>query len=154
METGLTLLGLVGIEDPLRAEVPAAIAQCRRAGVDVRMVTGDNLDTALAIAKGRNILRPGEDLDGAGKVLPGRAMTGPDFRSRVQRGDKINQAAFDEIWPKLRVLARSSPTDKYLLVSGIRDSELYLTDEGVQLGIYPDRQVVAVTGDGTNDALR
>ncbi len=51
------------------------------------------------------------------------------------------------------MLARSSPTDKYILVSGIIESELFEDKEAVEkLGIYPDRQVVAVTGDGTNDA--
>jgi len=153
VETGLTLLGLVGIEDPLRDEVPFAIARCRKAGVDVRMVTGDNLDTAVAIAKGCNILRSGDDLDANGDPLPLRAMTGPVFRKRVLLPNgKIDQVAFDEIWPYLRVLARSSPTDKYTLVTGLMESDLFLTERGQKLGIYPDKQVVAVTGDGTNDA--
>ncbi len=65
----------------------------------------------------------------------------------------INQEAFDKIWPHLRVLARSSPTDKYILVSGIIESDLFQDREKQEaLRIYPDRQVVAVTGDGTNDA--
>jgi len=153
VETGLTLLCLVGIEDPLRDEVPLAIARCRKAGVDVRMVTGDNIDTAIAIAKGCNILRTGDDLDQEGNPLPMRAMTGPDFRKKVLLpSGKIDQVAFDEIWPYLRVLARSSPTDKYTLVTGLMESDLYLTERGQKLGIYPDKQVVAVTGDGTNDA--
>jgi P-type E1-E2 ATPase len=53
---------------------------------------------------------------------------------------QISQAKIDEIWPKLRVLARSSPQDKYTLVKGIIDSR-----------ITSSREVVAVTGDGTND---
>ena len=52
----------------------------------------------------------------------------------------MNQELIDEIWPRLRVLARSSPTDKYTLVKGIIESKL-----------NPNREVVAVTGDGTND---
>ena len=52
----------------------------------------------------------------------------------------MKQSKIDEIWPRLRVLARSSPTDKYTLVKGIIDSRL-----------NPAREVVAVTGDGTND---
>ena len=63
------------------------------------------------------------------------------------------------MWPYLRVLARSSPTDKYTLVSGMIESDLFLDDgllqkmkDDYQINIYPDRQVVAVTGDGTNDA--
>ena len=151
-ETGLTLLGLVGIEDPLRDEVPEAIAKCRSAGVDVRMVTGDNIDTAVAIAKGCGILRPC-DLDAQGNPKPNSALTGPEFRRRVVLANgKIDQGEFDSIWPHLRVLARSSPTDKFTLVSGLGDSNLFETDRGQGLGIHPDKQVVAVTGDGTNDA--
>ena len=56
-ETGLTLIGVVGIEDPLRPEVPPAIQKCYTAGIDVRMVTGDNLQTAVAIAASCGILR-------------------------------------------------------------------------------------------------
>lgn len=52
----------------------------------------------------------------------------------------MSQKKFDEVWPKLRVLARSSPQDKYTLVKGIIDSKL-----------NPTREIVAVTGDGTND---
>ena len=151
-ETGLTLLGIVGIEDPLRDEVPAAILKCRAAGVDVRMVTGDNLDTAVAIAKGCGILRS-SDLDDSGRPKPNCAMTGPEFRKRVVLANgKIDQIEFDKIWPHLRVLARSSPTDKFTLVSGLGDSELFRSERGRLLRVYPDRQVVAVTGDGTNDA--
>lgn len=54
---------------------------------------------------------------------------------------QVNQAKLDEIWPNLRVLARSSPEDKYILVKGIIDSKL-----------SKSREIVAVTGDGTNDA--
>jgi len=52
----------------------------------------------------------------------------------------VSQHLLDKIWPRLRVLARSSPQDKYILVKGIIDSRL-----------NPNREVVAVTGDGTND---
>ena len=151
-ESNLTLLGVVGIEDPLRDEVPSAILRCHTAGVDVRMVTGDNLNTAIAIAKGCNILRV-QDLDNNGNPLIDRAMTGPEFRARVMPdGVNLDQIAFDQIWPHLRVLARSSPTDKHTLVTGLMESQLCFTAKGIELGIYPDRQVVAVTGDGTNDA--
>ncbi|KAF4726889.1 hypothetical protein FOZ63_016677, partial [Perkinsus olseni] len=154
IESDLVFLGVVGIEDPLRDEVPDAIQDCNRAGVDVRMVTGDNLETAVAIARGCGILRPGIDLDKTGDPVPGAAMTGPKFRKMVLQEDgcTIDHEAFDRVWPRLRVLARSSPSDKYVLVSGLNESELYSTEAGVNLGIYPDRQVVAVTGDGTNDA--
>merc|ERR1712194_935395 len=131
-----------------------AIKKCNTAGVDVRMVTGDNIDTAVAISKQCGILRPGIDLEENGDVKQYRAMAGPDFRARVLKADgEIDRAKFDEIWPHLRVLARSSPTDKYTLVSGIIESDLFKNPDKVkELGIYPDRQVVAVTGDGTNDA--
>ncbi|KAF4740329.1 hypothetical protein FOZ62_009271, partial [Perkinsus olseni] len=154
IESDLVFLGVVGIEDPLRDEVPDAIQDCNRAGVDVRMVTGDNLETAVAIARGCGILRPGIDLDKTGVPVPGAAMTGPKFRKMVLQEDgcTIDHEAFDRVWPRLRVLARSSPSDKYVLVSGLNESEPYSTEAGVNLGIYPDRQVVAVTGDGTNDA--
>ncbi|CAD7952894.1 unnamed protein product [Amoebophrya sp. A25] len=153
-ETELTFLGLVGIEDPLRDTVTAAIQKCNSAGVDVRMVTGDNIDTAVAISKQCGILRAGIDLDADGGVLPGTAMAGPEFRRQVVGADgQIDQAAFDKVWPALRVLARSSPTDKYMLVSGIIESDLF-KDAALckEKNLYPDRQVVAVTGDGTNDA--
>lgn len=61
-------------------------------------------------------------------------------RIRDEHGE-VDQARLDSIWPKLRVLARSSPTDKYTLVKGIIDSKLNPSN----------REVVAVTGDGTND---
>ena len=153
VESGITFLALVGIEDPVRDEVPRAIATCRKAGIDVRMVTGDNIQTATAIAKACNILRPVTDLDANGDPLPNRVLTGPDFRKKVLLSNgSIDQVAMDEVWPKLRVLARSSPTDKYNLVCGMMDSDLYSSDAASALGIYLDKQVVAVTGDGTNDA--
>ncbi|KAF4695204.1 hypothetical protein FOZ60_005528 [Perkinsus olseni] len=122
IESDLVFLGVVGIEDPLRDEV--------------------------AIARGCGILRPGIDLDKTGVPVPGAAMTGPKFRKMVLQEDgcTIDHEAFDRVWPRLRVLARSSPSDKYVLVSGLNESELYSTEAGVNLGIYPDRQVVAVTG--------
>jgi len=133
-EKNMCLIAITGIEDPVRPEVPRAIEQCRQAGIDVRMVTGDNITTARSIARKCGILRP-EDQN----LI---AMEGPDFRARVTNADgTINQAELDRIWPFLRVLARSSPMDKHTLVSGIMAST-----------IHPVSQVVAVTGDGTNDA--
>uniref|UniRef100_A0A8C3LFS9 Calcium-transporting ATPase n=1 Tax=Chrysolophus pictus TaxID=9089 RepID=A0A8C3LFS9_CHRPC len=130
--TGLTCIAVVGIEDPVRPEVPDAIKKCQRAGITVRMVTGDNINTARAIALKCGILNPGEDF---------LCLEGKDFNRRIrnEKGE-IEQERIDKIWPKLRVLARSSPTDKHTLVKGIIDST-----------IFDQRQVVAVTGDGTND---
>ena len=164
-ETGLTLVGIVGIEDPLRPEVPVAIVQCRRAGIDVRMVTGDNLNTAISIAHKAGILADSHfDVDretGKRTVKENFAMEGKEFRKRVHDpvSGKFRQDEFDEIWPKLRVLARSSPADKLTLCNGLNKSMLFADkakcsalkrDFGIE--IYPDRQVVAMTGDGTNDA--
>ncbi|CEI89963.1 Putative Calcium-translocating P-type ATPase, PMCA-type [Rhizopus microsporus] len=116
-DKNLTFIGVVGIEDPLREGVPEAVQACQRAGVFVRMVTGDNLVTAKSIAKQCGIYTPG-----------GIVMEGPAFR-------KLPLAEMDAILPRLQVLARSSPEDKRILVSRLRE-----------LG-----DIVAVTGDGTND---
>uniref|UniRef100_A0A8C8SBT4 Calcium-transporting ATPase n=1 Tax=Pelusios castaneus TaxID=367368 RepID=A0A8C8SBT4_9SAUR len=128
----LTCIAVVGIEDPVRTEVPEAIQKCQRAGITVRMVTGDNINTARAIATKCGILLPGEDF---------LCLEGKEF-NRLIRNEKgeVEQEQLDKIWPKLRVLARSSPTDKHTLVKGIIDST-----------VGERRQVVAVTGDGTND---
>ncbi|XP_052592950.1 plasma membrane calcium-transporting ATPase 4 isoform X5 [Peromyscus californicus insignis] len=128
----LICIAVVGIEDPVRPEVPNAIAKCKRAGITVRMVTGDNVNTARAIATKCGILSPGDDF---------LCLEGKEF-NRLIRNEKgeVEQEKLDKIWPKLRVLARSSPTDKHTLVKGIIDST-----------VGEQRQVVAVTGDGTND---
>uniref|UniRef100_A0A6Q2Y7P8 Calcium-transporting ATPase n=1 Tax=Esox lucius TaxID=8010 RepID=A0A6Q2Y7P8_ESOLU len=130
--TSLTCVCVVGIEDPVRPEVPDAIKKCQRAGITVRMVTGDNINTARAIATKCGILQPGDDF---------LCIDGKEFNRRIrnEKGE-IEQERIDKIWPKLRVLARSSPTDKHTLVKGIIDST-----------VLEQRQVVAVTGDGTND---
>ncbi|TST22565.1 Plasma membrane calcium-transporting ATPase 1 [Bagarius yarrelli] len=130
--TRLTCVCVVGIEDPVRPEVPDAIRKCQRAGITVRMVTGDNINTARAIATKCGILQPGDDFI---------CLEGKEFNRRIrnEKGE-IEQERIDKIWPKLRVLARSSPTDKHTLVKGIIDST-----------VIEQRQVVAVTGDGTND---
>uniref|UniRef100_A0A6Q2ZH35 Calcium-transporting ATPase n=1 Tax=Esox lucius TaxID=8010 RepID=A0A6Q2ZH35_ESOLU len=130
--TGLTCLCVVGIEDPVRPEVPDAIKRCQRAGITVRMVTGDNINTARAIASKCGIMHPGDDF---------LCIDGKEFNRRIRNElGEIEQERIDKIWPKLRVLARSSPTDKHTLVKGIIDST-----------VAEQRQVVAVTGDGTND---
>ncbi|XP_028680148.1 plasma membrane calcium-transporting ATPase 2 isoform X7 [Erpetoichthys calabaricus] len=130
--TDLSCICVVGIEDPVRPEVPEAIRKCQRAGITVRMVTGDNINTARAIAIKCGIIHPGEDF---------LCIDGKEFNRRIrnEKGE-VEQERIDKIWPKLRVLARSSPTDKHTLVKGIIDSTM--SDQ---------RQVVAVTGDGTND---
>lgn len=120
--TGLILDGIVGIKDPLRAGVKGAVEQCERAGVTVRMVTGDNLTTARAISLSCGILTPETDVKNS-------CMEGPVFR-------KLGNRERMEIVPHLKVLARSSPEDKRILVETLKKQG----------------EVVAVTGDGTNDA--
>lgn len=130
--SNLTCLCIVGIEDPVRPEVPEAIRKCQRAGITVRMVTGDNVNTARSIAMKCGILNPGEDF---------LVLEGKEFNKRIKdTNGVVQQALFDKVWPRLRVLARSSPSDKYTLVKHIIESKL-----------SSNREVVAVTGDGTND---
>ncbi|KAF9914661.1 hypothetical protein BX616_007825, partial [Lobosporangium transversale] len=113
----LICLGVVGIQDPLRPGVVESVRDFARAGVTVRMITGDNIQTARAIAKNAGILIPG-----------GLALTGPEFRA-------MSKEEQTEAVKRLQVLARSSPTDKTIVVRRLQE-----------LG-----EVVAVTGDGTND---
>jgi P-type Ca2+ transporter type 2C len=114
----MTWIGVVGIHDPLREGVIEAVAQCQKSGVVVRMVTGDNLTTAHAIATECGIMNYPE----------AQVMEGPKFR-------QLSDTQMDEVLPNLRVLARSSPEDKRILVQRLK-----------HLG-----ETVAVTGDGTND---
>lgn len=142
LETDLVAVGIFALEDPLRPEVVGAIQMCHKAGITVRMVTGDNIATAKAIAVKAGIILPHQvDNDDI-------CMEGPEFSSRVEglvevvdeKGKKKeeikNKFEFNQIKDKIMVLARSTPEDKYLLVTGLRNAG----------------SVVAVTGDGTNDA--
>lgn len=154
---GFTLIGFAGIRDPLRDEVPGAVRTCQKAGIKVRMVTGDNKATARAIAKECFIINSDSatvmegkefsELTGGTVCEECRTKVCPCPRndtelkvtktSRKIRNDVVaNFEAFKEFVPNLAVLARSAPDDKYTLVTGLR-----------QMG-----HVVAVTGDGTNDA--
>ncbi|EJS43714.1 pmc1p [Saccharomyces arboricola H-6] len=123
IEKGMILDGLLGIQDPLRAGVKESVQKCQQAGVVVRMVTGDNILTAKAIARNCGILST--DMTSEAYC----AMEGTEFR-KLTKNERIR------ILPNLRVLARSSPEDKRLLVETLKG-----------MG-----DVVAVTGDGTNDA--
>lgn len=114
----MIFIGMVGIKDPLRPGVKEAVKDCQKAGVVVRMVTGDNKITAEAIAHDCGILQPNSIV-----------LEGPEFRN-------MTKAQQDEIIPRLHVLARSSPEDKRILVKRLKDKG----------------EIVAVTGDGTNDA--
>ena len=99
----MTFLAVVGIQDPLRDSVKEAVKDCQHAGVYVRMVTGDNVLTAKAIAEDCGILVPG-----------GVVMEGPTFR-------KLSKKDMDAVIPKLCVLARSSPEDKRRLVKRLKE---------------------------------
>ncbi|PMD42124.1 calcium-translocating P-type ATPase [Hyaloscypha variabilis F] len=98
----MVFLGVVGIRDPVRLGVKEAVAQCQHAGVCVRMVTGDSVKTAVAVAQECGIYTPG-----------GRVIEGPEFR-------KLSHMQMDEIIPDLQVLARSSPEDKRILVKRLK----------------------------------
>ena len=140
---GLTLIGLVSIEDPLRTEVPAAVRQVRGAGVEVKMLTGDAPATAAAIAVEAGIIDgelPPDGDDGYDETVGGTVMTGADFRRLVLPSGPegaIDLDAFNRVWPRLRVLARCSPRDKLTIVKALRADP---------------STVVAMTGDGVNDA--
>ncbi|KAI4719884.1 calcium-translocating P-type ATPase [Aureobasidium sp. EXF-10727] len=99
----MTFLGVIGIQDPLRDGVTDAVMDCLTAGVFPRMVTGDNIMTAKAIATECGIFTPG-----------GVALEGPVFRKM----SKQEQLA---VIPKLQVLARSSPDDKRVLVKRLKE---------------------------------
>ena len=71
----MTCICIVGIEDPVRDEVPAAIKQCQRAGITVRMVTGDNINTARAIATKCGIIKPDDNF---------LVLEGKDFNKRIR----------------------------------------------------------------------
>ncbi|KAF9223507.1 Ca-transporting ATPase [Gyrodon lividus] len=98
----LILIAIAGIEDPLREGVRKAVADCRKAGVAVKMCTGDNVLTARSIASQCGIFTAG-----------GIIMEGPVFR-------QLSDKEMLEIVPRLQVLARSSPEDKKILVEKLR----------------------------------
>lgn len=116
----LRLLGIVGLMDPVRPEVPAAVERCRSAGVEVVMVTGDHPETARAIANQLGIGR------GAPRVVSGRELA-------AAVGD---DAAFAALVEGADVFARVEPTQKLQIVRGLQRAG----------------HLVAVTGDGVNDA--
>ncbi|KAJ3321340.1 Calcium-transporting ATPase 10, plasma membrane-type [Boothiomyces sp. JEL0866] len=118
IDSDLVFVALIAIKDPLRKEIPGAVAMCQKAGLVIRMVTGDNILTATKIAKECNIFHG-----------DGVALEGPVFRAMSDE-EKL------AVVPKLQVMARCSPADKFELVTLLKS-----------LG-----EVVAVTGDGTNDA--
>jgi len=156
-KSGFILIGVLGIRDILRKEVKAAVAKCKTAGIKVRMVTGDNKITARAIARECGIIDPKDEnslimegpefIEKTGGVVckkcrtkecdcPRDKETAKKKNMEVRVDTIANKEAFDKIYKHLDVLARSRPDDKYALVTGL-----------IERGC-----VVAVTGDGTNDA--
>ncbi|MGE0392951.1 MAG: cation-translocating P-type ATPase [Vicinamibacterales bacterium] len=117
-ERDLVIQGLVGFQDPIRPEVPPAVAECQRAGIAVKMITGDHALTAHAVAEAAGILHD-DDLIVTGDDL--EALDADARRARIRAG---------------AIFARVSPQQKFLIVDTLR-----------QLGA-----VVAMTGDGVNDA--
>ncbi|XP_045807063.1 calcium-transporting ATPase 9, plasma membrane-type-like isoform X2 [Trifolium pratense] len=122
-EHELVLVAIVGIKDPCRPGVKEAVRLCTEAGVKVRMVTGDNPQTAKAIALECGILVSTED------AVEPNVIEGKTFR-------QFSEKEREEVAKKITVMGRSSPNDKLLLVQALRKGG----------------EVVAVTGDGTNDA--
>lgn len=118
----LSFIGVVAIADPVRVEVPAAVQECVHAGIDVKVVTGDTSGTAREIA--RQIGLWNDSRDGANSII-----TGPDFAAL---SDEELLARVNE----LKIISRARPMDKKRLVEALQNNG----------------HVVAVTGDGTNDA--
>ena len=117
----LTFLGVTAIADPVRKEVPEAVAECLNAGIKVKIVTGDTPATAREIARQISLWKP-EDGDR-------NIITGTEFAN-------LSDKELLERIPDLKVIARARPMDKERLVKLLQSQD----------------EVVAVTGDGTNDA--
>lgn len=118
------LLGLVGLMDPPRESAKSAIAQCKRAGIRVSMITGDQKPTAIAIAKELGIVSGGITVEGAAAECS------------VLRGIEDQEDAVDDLCKQVVVWARAQPSDKVTIVKSLQRQ----------------RHVVAMTGDGVNDA--
>jgi Ca2+-transporting ATPase len=117
-ESVLTFDGFVAIRDPLRGDVRLAIERCRSAGIEVKMITGDNPETARAIAAEAGLLDPDSIVLNSAELA---SLTDEQLKDQL---------------PRLRVVARAKPLDKYRLVKLLQEQN----------------HVVAMTGDGTNDA--
>lgn len=122
LESNMILQGITAISDPVREDVPAAVNDCLNAGIGVKIVTGDTYGTAREIGRQIGIWKDEEDSDL-------NIITGPDFEALS------DEEALQRV-QKLKIMCRARPTDKQRLVSLLKQSG----------------EIVAVTGDGTNDA--
>ena len=120
-------LACCAISDPVREDVPAAVAECRGAGIEIKIVTGDTPGTAREIARQIALLSPGE-ADNQ-ESMQSKIITGPEFAALSD--DELTERVAD-----IRIIARARPMDKKRLVEALQRRG----------------EVVAVTGDGTNDA--
>ena len=151
---GWVFIGFIGLRDEVRPEVRESIRLCRKAGIRVIMVTGDNVETAKAVARECGIMRrePAHSMNEESEETQEVVMEGEEFIRRVgglkQRVDEDgnpvdgefvlrNPYEFDKFSEDLVVLARARPVDKQVLTVGFKNQG----------------NVVAVTGDGTNDCL-
>ena len=167
-QTGFTLIGIAAINDALRPGVPQSVDLCRQAFVKVIMITGDDIRIAEAIAKNAGIIKPDEKVlsitgkqfieqiggivcktctmetekcscpktIGQAKIKFGEDKSDDFYAEKLKKERVHDMQAFKEIIKDLRVIARARAIDKYALVLGLRELD----------------NVVAVTGDGTNDA--
>ncbi|MBN2331651.1 MAG: cation-transporting P-type ATPase [Deltaproteobacteria bacterium] len=122
LETELIFSGFLGIEDPIRPEVPASVATCLRAGIDVVMITGDHPDTAMAVAGKCGIVSVRQNAE--------QLVTGE------QLGTMSQQELLEALAGGVRVFARTIPEQKMKIVAAYQEMD----------------RVVAMTGDGVNDA--
>jgi P-type Ca2+ transporter type 2C len=113
--SSLTFVGLIGLQDPPRPEAKQAIAQCKKAGIEVKMITGDHRDTGVAIARELG--------------LQGEAISGAEL-------DRLGASQLAEVIDGITVFARVSPAHKVKIVQALQSKG----------------HVVAMTGDGVNDA--
>ncbi|MHA1168392.1 MAG: cation-translocating P-type ATPase [Candidatus Hodarchaeales archaeon] len=122
-ESDLTFLGIVGMIDPPREKIKESIEVCRRAGIKVKMITGDHLITAIAVAKEIGLID--DDFDNSKRI----AMTGVEL-------EEISEQELTEIIQDIHIFARVSPAHKLRIISALKEH----------------KEVVVMTGDGVNDA--
>lgn len=138
LERGLLLQGFIALDDPIRDEVPEAVARCHGAGIQVLLITGDHPDTAEAVARACGIIPP-ETPAKASPDAPPDACQNPSAAQHVMHGAELERLREQQLIDRLRdgacVFARTTPEQKMKIVMALK-----------RLG-----RVVAMTGDGVND---